>query len=191
MKTIFFLTLNLVMLTSVCQVPASELNIQDKKFFQTLTTAAEYLKTHKTIPLAFHKSSTYTKEESFYDEVINKYFEKNKTRQLLVQDTSILGLEGKMGWMRHILNEADYYLDIIPSDSIFVRHYNSEELPNTLEIYFIVNNKDIRMYLFHFDSLSGLLVNLSIGAIPGTEEFISYLRRQKNYYEFPNPFRKN
>ena len=75
--------------------------------------------------------------------------------------------------------KADYYFDIIPSDSIFVRPYNSKELPNTLEVYLIVNNKDVPVFLWHFDPLNALLVSISVGAIPENEAFMSYLKRQK------------
>jgi len=190
-KIIIFLLFNFLTLTVICQVPASELNAQDKSFFQTISAISEYLKTHKTIPLAFHQSETYSNEEAFYDTVITKFFSKEKMLKIFEKDTSHLAVAGKVDWMRHILNEADYYLDIIPSDSIFVRRYNSKELPNTLEVYFIVNNKDVPMFLWHFDSLSSLLISGSVGAIAENEAFMSYLRRQKNYYEFPDPFRKN
>jgi len=191
MKIIFILALNLVMLTSVCQVPASELNAQDKKFFQTMNTASEYLKTHKTIPLAFHESETYSNEEAFYETVIKKFFSKEKMLKIFENDTSHLAVAGKVDWLRHILNEVDYYLDIIPSDSIFVRSYKSVELPNSLEVYLILNNKVVPIFLCHFDSLNALLVGLSVGAIPENKEFMAYLKRQKKYYEFLDPFRKN
>ena len=106
---------------------------------------------------------------------------------MLAQDTSVIALEGKIDLMRHVLNETDYFLDIIPSDSIFVRHFNSDEIPNTLEIYLIINDKEVPMLLCSFDPSTSLLVSLSEGAISRTGEFMSYLRRQKNYYEFPDP----
>jgi hypothetical protein len=187
MKALFFLFFKLIAFTCICQVSNSELNMEGKKFLQTITIVAEYLKNHKTIPVAFHESSDYTKEESFYDEVINKHFEKNKTRLLLMEDTSVFSVEGKMDMIRHILNGVDYFLDIIPSDSIFVRPFNSEKLPNTLEVYLIVNAKKFPILLCHFDASSTLLTGLSAGASPRTEEFISYLKRQKKYYEFPDP----
>jgi len=188
-RIIIFLLFNFLTLTVICQVPASELNSQDKRFFQTILAISEYLKAHKTIPLAFHESQAYSNDEAFYDTVITKFFSKEKMLKLFEKDTSHLAVAGKVDWMRHILNEADYYFDIIPSDSIFVRPYNSKELPNTLEVYLIVNNKDVPMFLWHFDSLSSLLVGGSVGAIPEVAEFMSYLRRQKKYYEFPDRMR--
>ena len=191
MKFFFSLIIQLGALCVMGQISVSELNIKEKKFFYTLVDVARYLKAHKTIPLAFHESTTYSKEESFYDEVVNKYFEKNKTRELLIKDTSVFGFEGKMDMARHILNAADYFLDILPSDSIFVRPYNSKELQNVLEVYLIVNKKDIPVLLCHFDPSTNLLIGLSAGASPRTEEFMAYLKRQKNYYEFPDPTAKN
>ena len=47
------------------------------------------------------------------------------------------------------------------------------------------------MLLCHFDFESALLLSLSAGESPRSEEFMSYLKRQKNYYEFPDPFNKN
>ena len=187
MKIIIFFLFNFLRLTITGQVPISELNAQDRRFFQTITAISEYLKYHKTIPLAFHASETYSNEEAFYDTVITKFFSKEKMLKIFEKDTSHLAVAGKVDWMRHILNEADYYLDIIPYDSIFVRPYNSKELPNTLEVYLIVNNKDVPMFLWHFDSMSSLLVSGSVGEILGTEEFMSYLKSQKKYYEFPDP----
>jgi hypothetical protein len=187
MKIIIFLLFNFLTLTATCQISVSDLNNQDKKFFQTITAVSEYLKNHKTIPLAFHESETYSNQEAFYDTVITKFFSKEKMLKIFENDTSHLAVAGKVDWLRHILNETDYYLDIIPSDSIFVRHYNSKELLNTLEVYLIVNSKDVPMFLWHFDPLNALLVSVSFGAIPENEAFMSYLKRQKNYYEFPDP----
>jgi len=172
-------------------VSSSDLNTQYRKFFQTITEVSNYLKAHKTIPLAFHESSSYSKDESFYDDVIKKFFAKEKMLEAFETDTSHLAVAGKVDWLRHILNETDYYLDIIPSDSIFIRPYKSSELSNTLEVYVTVNKKDVRLFLFHFDSVSDLLLSISIGGIPENREFMAYLKRQKNYYEFPDPNPKN
>lgn len=191
MKLIIILILQLFTLTCISQISAVELNAEDKGFSQTITAISNYLKAQKTVPLAFHESEAYSIEEAFYDTVIAKFFSKEKMLKIFEKDTSHLAVAGKVDWMRHILNEVDYYLDIIPSDSIFVRHYNSKDLLNTLEVYLIINKKDVRLFLFHFDSSNALLVSLSVGAIPETKEFISYLKRQKNYYEFPDPFKKN
>jgi len=191
MKFFFSIIFQIATLSAIGQISFSEMNIQEKKFLCTIVDAAKYFKAHKTIPLTFHESTAYSKEESFYDEVINKYFEKNKTRELLMKDTSVFGFEGKMDMARHILNAADYFLDILPSDSIFVRPYNSKELQNVLEVYLIVNKKDFPVLLCHFDPSTNLLIGLSAGASPRTEEFMAYLKRQKNYYEFPDPTVKN
>jgi hypothetical protein len=150
-----------------------------------------YLKAYPTIPLAFHKSETYSNEEAFYDTVITKFFSKEKMLKIFENDTSHLAVAGKVDWLRHILNEFDYYLDVIPSDSIFIQSYKSDELPNTFEVYLNVNKKDVPLFLFRFDSTNDLLVSLSIGGIPDYKEFVLYLKRQKNYYEFPDPFKKN
>ena len=67
----------------------------------------------------------------------------------------------------------------VTPDSIFVRSFNSKELQNVLEFYFLlVNKKEIPILLCHFDSETNLLVGLSGGASPRTEEFIIYLKRQ-------------
>ena len=51
----------------------------------------------------------------------------------------------------------------------------------------MVDGKEIPVLLCHFDSVTSLLIDLSGGVIPRTKEFMTYLRRQKNYYEFPDP----
>jgi hypothetical protein len=191
MKSLFFLISIFLSIQSISQTSTKELNGQEKKYFQTIIDISTYLKEQETVPLVIHESPTYSKDENFYDEVINKYFEVNKTRQLLTQDTSVFAFQGKMDMMRHILNEADYFLDIIPSDSIFVRPFKSKELQNVLEVYLMVNRKEIPILLCHFDPVSNLLIGLSGGASPRTEEFMAYLKRQKNYYEFPDPTIKN
>lgn len=191
MKTLLLLIFNLSASIAISQVPTTKLNTQDRKFFQTIINLTEYLKVCKTTPLTFHESPTYTKDESFYDEIINNYFDKEKTRHLLMKDTLVFGYEGKIDMIRHILNGVDYFLDIIPPDSIFVRPFNSEKFPNTIEVYLLVNSKEIPILLCHFESSSALLIGLSAGASPKTEEFDLYLKRQKNYYEFPNWLNKN
>jgi hypothetical protein len=187
----FILFLLLVSQKSFSQKRINEFNEQEMQYFKTFLKTTSHLKAYSTTPLAFHEPEIYSNEEAFYDTVITKFFSKEKMLKIFENDTSHLSVAGKVDWMRHILNEVDYYFDIIPSDSIFIRSYNSNELPNTLEVYLIVNNKDIPIFLCHFDSSSALLVSLSIGAIPETKEFMSYLKRQKKYYEFPDPVRKN
>jgi len=189
MRTILFIIFSFFSLSSISQISKVELPDQDKRFFQTISVISEYLKAHKTIPLAFHQSEKYSNEEAFYDTVISKFFSKEKMLKIFEKDTSHLAVAGKLDWARHILNEFDYYLDVIPYDSIFVRPYSSNELPNTLEVYLIVNNKDVRLFVFHFDPVSDLLLSISIGGIPENKDFINYLKRQKNYYEFPDPKR--
>ena len=190
MRTILFFIFSLFSLASISQIPTAELTAEDKRYFQSITIISEYLKTRKTIPLAFHASETYSNEEAFYDTVLSKFFSKEKMLEILGRDTAHLAVAGKLDWARHILNEFDYYLDIIPSDSIFIRPFNSKELPNTLEVYLIVNNKDVPMFLWHFESLSSLLLGVSVGAIPENEAFMLYLKRQKKYYEFPGSKRR-
>ena len=191
MRTILFFIFIFFSLSSISQTSKAELTAQNKRYFQTIMAISEYLKTHKTIPLAFHQSETYSNEEAFYDTVLSKFFSKEKMLKILEKDTSHLAVAGKLDWARHMLNEFDYYLDIILSDSIFIRSYKSDELPNTLEVYLIVNKKDVPLFLFHFDLVSDLLLSISIGGISENKEFVEYLRRQKNYYEFPNPFKEN
>lgn len=169
------------------QVFTSNINSKDKQFFETLIGVCNYMKQLKTTPIRFHESSIYSKDEAFYDEVIKRYFDPLKTHELFSKDTSLFSVVAKMDMMRHILNGADYFLDIVPKDSIFVRRYNSKEWENILEVYFIVDNKEVSMLLCYFDASSNLLVNLAGGASPRSSEFTGYLKRQKNYYEFPDP----
>lgn len=189
MKILIFLTVCLLSLSAVSQISTTELKPDDKNFFPTIVSAAKYLKQQKTVPLAFHESPQYSIEESFYDEVIKKFFDQNKTLELFSKDTSLFAIEGKMDIIRHILNGADYFLDIIPEDSIYVRSY--KELKNVLEIYVMIDNRDVLLLLCYFDPISNFLVDLAGGAIPRTPEFIGYLKRQKNYYEFPDPRNRN
>src|SRR5688572_10628186 len=189
MQKAFILFFLLVSVTSFSQKRVNEFSEQELHYFKTLLKTFDYLKTYPTTPLTFRESPTYSLKEAFYDTVIVKFFSKEKMLKSFENDTSHLAVAGKVDWLRHSLNEADYYLDIIPSDSIFVRSYRSDELQNTLEVYLIVNNKDVPVFLCHFDSLSALLLSLSVAS--GTKEFMAYLKRQKNYYEFPDRFRKN
>src|SRR5688572_706682 len=189
MQKAFILFFLLVSVTSFSQKRVNEFSEQELQYFRTLLQTITYLRNYPTKPLAFHETEIYSGKEAFYDTVIATFFEKEKMLRIFKNDTSHLAVAGKVDWLRHSLNEADYYLDIIPSDSIFVRSYRSDELQNTLEVYLIVNNKDVPIFLCHFDSLSALLLSLSVAS--GTKEFMAYLKRQKNYYEFPDPFRKN
>lgn len=105
-----------------------------------------------------------------------------------------------MDILRHILNICDYYLDIVPPDSIFVRPYrfkpetapindeeDRKELNNMFEVYFLINSKELTVLACHFDSLTAKLLMLSPYSDPNADYLYDFLRRQKNYYEFPNP----
>lgn len=189
MKIILYSLLNFLALTATCQVPVSELNAQEKKCFETFNRVADFFKTYRTIPLPFHRTENYSKEEAFYDTVITMFFSREKMLRMFEKNTTHFAVAGKMDWMRHTLNEVDYLLDVIPTDSIFVRPNNLGELLDTLELYLIVDNEEVPLYLWNFDSLNALLAGVSTGAIQEHEAFMLYLRRQKIYYEFPDPKR--
>src|SRR5688572_14565786 len=154
MQKAFILFFLLVSQASFSQKSIKEFKEQDQQYFSTFLQTTVYLKSYPTTPLAFHETVTYSRKEAFYDTVIATFFSKEKMLKNFENDTSHLAVAGKIDGLRHNLNQMDYFLDIIPSDSIFVRSYKSYQLPNTLEVYLIVNNKEVPVYLCHFDSLN-------------------------------------
>lgn len=186
-------------LAAFTQVPVNNFTLKDKLYLQTLQQAATFLKSRPTKYFAFHQTETYTTDEAFYDTVITKFFNKEKMLKNFAINTDVFAVEGKMDIMRHLLNGCDYYLDFVPTDSIYVtpgryhlisdtlRNADDSMLLNTMEIYFIIDGKKITSLLCWFDVDTNKLLALSPSGL--TEEdnnrLISFLRRQKNYFEYP------
>ncbi len=181
------------------QVPKNNFTPKEKLYLQTLQQAANYLKSKPTKYFDFHQTETYSNAEEFYDTVITKFFNKEKMLKNFEQKTEVFAVEGKVDIVRHILNGCDYNLDFVPADSIFVtpfrykitdtlRTAEDSMLLDALEIYYDVDGKKISTLLCWFDKDTNKFLGLSPSGTSDVEEnkrFINYLRRQKNFYEYP------
>ena len=67
---------------------------------------ADYLKKGKTPAISLHESESYSKEEAFYDTVINTFFEKEKMLKAFEKDTSVFGVKGKLDIICHIFMDV-------------------------------------------------------------------------------------
>ncbi len=201
----FILFILLISQTSFSQKRINEFNEQEMQFLRTLLQTTSYFKGHPTTPLAFHESETYSRREAFYDTVITKFFAKDKMMKLFEGDTSHLAVAGKLDWARHELNFLDYYLDIAPEDSILIepaRYFHEEKkienqknqdiYLNSLNIFFLIANKKVLILGVQFDKESNKILSLFLNVMTKgeSEETVSFLKRQKNYYEFPDPKKK-
>jgi len=198
-KNILSLLLIFLSFTTSAQVPVNNFNPKEKLYLQTLQQTATYLKSKPTKYFDFHQTVTYSNDEAFYDTVIAKFFNKEKMLKNFAENTDVFAIEGKMDIMRHLLNGADYYLDFVPTDSIFIipERYRINGFTNTgdsigisngLEILFKVDGKDICMLGCTFDEQTNKLIDLSIIGSGDAEEdkkLMNFIRRQKNYYVYP------
>jgi hypothetical protein len=114
-------------------------------------------------------------------------------------NTNVFSVEGKMDIVRHLLNGCDYYLDIVPADSIFVRplryrfknFLNKEDsikISNELEIFFLVDGKENTMLGCVYDEVTNKIISLNIigsGDAQEDKKLMNFIRRQKNYYKYP------
>ena len=198
MKKLTLLIIILQSFAGISQVPVNDFTAKEKQYLQTLQKAATYLKSKPTKYFAFHQTETYSTEEAFYDTVIAKFFNKEKMLKNFTAKTEVFAVEGKVDLIRHLLNGCDYYLDFVPTDSIYVtpgRYHisgtlkNSDDsmLLNTLEIHFNIDGKKISSLLCWFDVDTNKLLALSPSglSIEDNNRLINFLRRQKNYYEYP------
>lgn len=199
MKKIIIIIISLKCFTAFAQIPVNNFTPKEKLYLQTLKEGINYLKSKPTKYFAFHQTETYTTDEAFYDTVIAKFFNKEKMLKNFTQKTEVFAVEGKMDIMRHLLNGCDYYLDFVPTDSIYVtpaRYHITDTLINSqdsmlldaLEIYFNVDGKKISTLLCWFDVNTNKLLALSPAGTSDVNEnsrLINFLRRQKNYYEYP------
>lgn len=206
MKKFLLIFLFIVPQACFCQIPVNQFNKQEKQYFKTLLQVAAFLKSRPTNTLIFHESEFYSNEEAFYDTVITKFFAKGKMLQMFEIDTSHFAVKGKLDITRHILNSSDYYLDIVPLDSILIEPYrhsiknsldknNKEDniSLNSLSIFFKVGIKKIRMLVCIFDEQTNKLLSFSLLVMEKEDaaEIDLFLKRQKNYYEYPNPWVNN
>lgn len=206
MQKILIIFIWIVPHTCFCQVPVNVFSNQETKYFKTILQVTAFLKSRPTNTLIFHESEFYTKEEAVYDTVITKYFAKEKMLNLFQDDTSHFAVAGKLDIARHVLNSCDYYLDIVPSDSILIEpsRYSSKKslskedkednlFLNSLSIFFKVGDKKIMMLVCHFDSESNKMLTFSLNSMQkeDADEITLFLKRQRNYYEYSNPWGKH
>jgi hypothetical protein len=174
---------------------------QEKKQLDIINQTINFLKSYPTTVLAFHDSEEVTKAEEFYDTVINKFFATQQMFRNFQTDTMVFGVAGKFDIVRHILNSCDYYLDIVPLDSILFEpcsYYKEDErsskskkehdsISNCIDVFFKIENKKIKMLACYFDKAANKLLGLSSLMMEKKDiELVkSFLRRQKNYYEYP------
>lgn len=134
------------------------------------------------------------------------FFMKEKMLKSFEKDTSHFAVEGKFDIIRHMLNGCDYFLDIVPLDSILIepcRHSIKNSLDknnkgdniflNSFSIFFKVGRKKIRMLVCIFDEQANKLLSFSLPTMEKEDaaEIDLFLKRQKNYYEYPNPWVNN
>lgn len=199
MKKLIIIIISLKAFTAFAQVPVNNFTPKEKLYFQTLQQAVAYLKNKPTKYFAFHQTETYSNDEAFYDTVITMFFNKEKMLKNFETNVDVFAVEGKVDIVRHILNGCDYNLDFIPTDSIVVtparyhvtdtlRDANDSSLLDALEIYFAPDGKKITSLLCWFDSETNKLLALSPSGTSDVNEnnrLINFLRRQKNYFEYP------
>lgn len=199
MKNRLITILLLSSITGIAQIPVKNFSTKEKLYLQTLQQAASYLKSKPTKYFDFHSTPMYSNDEAFYDTIISRFFNKEKMLKIFEENTNVFAPEGKLDLVRHTLNSCDYYLDIVPVDSIFIRPMRSRikgfsskedsiETSIVLEIFFKVDGNEIIMLGCTFDSETNKLLGFNIMSASDMEEskqVLNFLRRQKNYYEYP------
>jgi hypothetical protein len=199
MKKLNIIIILFISFPSFAQIPVNNFTPKEKLYLQTLQQAVAYLKSKPTKYFDFHQTETYSNDEAFYDTVISKFFNKEKMLRNFEKNIDVFAVEGKMDIVRHILNGCDYYLDFVPTDSIYLTAQrniikgltfaeDSLTLSNSLEISFKVDGKWIRVLGVTFDEETNKLFGLSIIGTGDSEEvkkLLNFIRRQKNYYEYP------
>jgi hypothetical protein len=198
MQKIILTLLLLKCSTSFSQLPVNNFTPQEKSYLQTLTNAADYLKGKPAKYFAFHQTLTYSVDEAFYDTVISMFFNKEKMLKDFEENTDVFGPTAKMDIIRHTLNSCDYYLDIVPGDSIFIRpeRYKIKEftskadslrMTSTLEIFYKVDGKEITVLASTFDNITNKITGFDISVSFEEEGKMlgRFLKRQKNYFDYP------
>jgi len=151
------------------QVPIGVFNESERGYFQTLKALADYLKLEKTPVIPFHDTGFYTKDEAFYDTVINTFFEKELMGQEFGKDTSVHSVKKKLDAVRHILNKCDHGLDtlypasilIVPGRSLLNSGNPDEGLHNALNVLIQVGDKKVFMFTMFFDKMTNKISGIS------------------------------
>lgn len=142
-----------------------------------------------------HETENYSNEEAFYDTVISKFFDKEKMLKNFQTDTMVFAVAGKMDIVRHILSSSDYFLDIFPGDSIFIKptRFTTDTMPpkadeeynyftNSLLVYTVLKNKKIELMSIYFNEKNNKI--LSVSNVMHTEEegklLSEYVNTKKN-----------
>jgi hypothetical protein len=175
MRIILLIAFISILDNSNAQIASKEFTPSEKQNLQTLLKLAEHFKKNKTVEISFHETEIYSSEETFYDKVINDFFEKEKMMKAFEKDTSVLAVSGKMDLIRHILNGCDKFLDETPSDSIFVEPFRyslktskTDDSEDALLILIYDNNEMSKVLKFDFDKSTHKLIGLALVGRPRT-----------------------
>jgi hypothetical protein len=183
------------------QVSAEGFSNREQNYFRTITGLSEHLKAKPFHEITEHETPSYSKDESFYDTVITLYFSKQKIKKEIEGNPSAYAMEGKLDLLRHILHTCHYYLANVPKDSIFVRPYrlsNSKrriadrfaqnQAHNMLELFFIIENKEVPVLAFRFDQNSARLIDvIPFSGNENNEKLKGYLKRKTDHYKSQKP----
>lgn len=180
---------------SFSQIQNKKLTAHESGYLKTIQETVLFLKSKPTPKILFHESEFYSSEESFYDTFLINFFNREKMITSFKLDTMVFGVSGKFDMIRHILDSCDYYLDVVPKDSISFepKRYSAEKphnptekdlyfFENTFNVFFHVGAQRIKVLQCVFEKGTGRLLYFAIGDFSeNVQELHSFLKRQALY----------
>lgn len=161
--------------TSTGQKISSSLTEKQLKYAKTIVEVAAYFKSQPT--LAKKLDTPNIQVDSFYDAVIDRYFDRDRMTKELSKHTDVFAVEGKIDILRLVLNISDIWLDYVPNDSLFIEsaarinYYDAEDVDQIANSLGIVygSNKSLLLMIW-FDKNSKKMIIVNPGALPEKEK---------------------
>jgi hypothetical protein len=131
----------------IAQKPVDITSQLDKRNFSVILNASAFLKDNKNVVQNFNDTVASAKTATVYDSLIKSFFDLSYLKDSMKDETN--SFEARLGLQKAILYNIDYFLDILPPDSLWLSPLKSTPMtedvgsypPNTLVAYFPLANE--------------------------------------------------
>ncbi len=168
-----------------------KLNAIELKNATSLLQLMNDLKAMPTVKIGEHVTAEYSKEEQVYQDIIEKYFDKNGLTKRFQEDTTSFTVSGKFDILRHAFYWVDYALDKLPEDGILIRSnasrkYAEPDLMNSIDIVLLVGKEAYPLMALTYDIATGkhtaILLHGGV-ATPTLKEFWKGAKSRASLYK--------
>lgn len=150
------------------QVPSGVLNESERGYFVTLTGLIEYLKQQPTLNSVTHKPGSKKGNAPFYDQVIERFFDRKAILEEFESDTIVHGVKRRFDALLHTLHDFDRGLDTVQPSSILIEPFRfpfqvnkDREVQNALKIRIGKGYQKNQVLTFFFDDKTNKIVGIA------------------------------